>query len=68
MLGNHSACKYKTPYKGLFLITHCWTNDTVLLKYGAIKIRYNIHRIKPYKYDTNAEYINPENMCDDVNI
>ena len=29
-------------------------------KCGAIKIRYNIRRIKPYKYDENVEDINPE--------
>ena len=48
MLPNHVAYKYETPYKGPFVTTRC----TVNLKYGPIKIRHNIHRIKPYKYDT----------------
>ena len=50
------------------LITRCFTNGTVNLQYGPTKIRYNIRRIKPYKYDTNVEDINPENMYDEVNI
>ena len=31
MLDNYSAYKYKTPNKGLFVITQCLTNDTVTL-------------------------------------
>ena len=50
------------------MITLCCNNGTVTLKYGAIKIRQNIHQIKPYTSDKNVEDINPENMCDDVNI
>ena len=50
------------------MIKQCWANGTVLLQYGMIEIRYNIRHIKPYKYDTNVEYIKPENMNDDVNI
>ena len=68
MLANHAAFKYETPYKGPFLITWCFTSGTVIIKYGPIKIRHNIRQIKPYKYDTNLEYINPKNMCDSVNI
>ena len=68
MLNNHAAYKYEPSYKGPFLITRCFTNGTVNLKCGAIQIKYNIRHIKPYKYDTNVEDINPENMSDDVNI
>ena len=57
MINNHSAYKYEITYKGTFFITQCWTNGTVTIQYGAIKIRHNIHPIKPYKYDTNVEYI-----------
>ena len=32
----------------------------VTLQFGAIKISYNISRIKPYKYDTNIEDITTE--------
>ena len=45
-----------------------WTNGTVTLQCGQIQNRHNICRIKPYKYDTNVEDINPENMYDDVNL
>ena len=68
MINKHAVYKHKTPYKGPFVITQCWTNGTVTLQYGAIKIRYNIRHINLYKSDTNVEDINPENMCDDVNI
>ena len=68
MLNKHNAYKYETPYMGPFFITRCFTNITVNLQCGVIQITYNIHRIKPYKYDTNVEDINPKNMCDDVNI
>ena len=44
------------------------TNGTVNLQYGLIKIRHNIHWIKPYKYDTNVKDINPKNMGGYVNI
>ena len=50
------------------MITQCWTNETATLQYGPTKIRHNIHWIKPCKSDKNVEDINPENMCDDVNI
>ena len=68
MLNNHDAYKYETPYESPFVIKRCCTNGTVTLQYSPTKIRYNIHRIKPYKYDTNIEYINPKNMYDDANI
>ena len=35
VLLNHTAYKYKTPYKGPFVITQCFTNATVKLQYGA---------------------------------
>ena len=50
------------------MITQCWNNGTVVLQYGPTKIRYNICRINPYKYDTNVEDINPKNIYDGVNI
>ena len=48
MLTKHT----ETRYKGLFVITQCFTNGTVNLQYGATQIKYNIRRIKPCKYDT----------------
>ena len=68
MLNNIAAYKYETPYEGTFVITQCWDNYTVTLQQGAIKIRHNICRIRPYKYDTNVEDITTENMYDDVKI
>ena len=59
---------FETPYKGLFAIKPCWTNGTVTFQCGLIQIRHNIRRINSYKYGTKVEYINPENICDDVNI
>ena len=38
----------------------------VTLQCSVIKIRHNIRRIKPYKYDPNVEDINPEYICDNV--
>ena len=58
----------ETPYKGPFAINPCWTNGTVTLQCGLIQIRNNICLIQPYKSRTKVEYINPENICDDVNI
>ena len=68
MLNSHNIYKYETPYKGPFVIMRCWTNGTVTLQYGPTKIRYIIRWINPYKSDTNVEYINPQNMYEDVNI
>ena len=56
------------PYTGPFVITRCWTNDTVLLQIGATEIRYNILRIKPYKSDTQVEDFSSKNMLDGVSI
>ena len=50
------------------MITRSFTNGTVNLKYGAIQVKYNTRRIKPYKPDANIEDINPKNMSDDINI
>ena len=60
MLNNHAGYKYEIPYKGPFMITQCCTNGPVTLQCGAIKIRYNIHHINPYKSDTKVEDITPE--------
>ena len=57
MIKNNADFKYKTPYKGPFEITPCWTNGTVKLQCGAIKARYNICYIKQYTYDKNVEDI-----------
>ena len=68
MLNNHNAYKYETPYKDPFVITQCFTNGAVLLKCGATISRYNIHRIKPYKYYTKFDNFSLKNMADNVNI
>ena len=68
MINKQSAYKYETSLKGTFMITQCWTNGKVSLHCGQIKIRYNIHQIKPYIYDADIEDYNPKNMCDDVKI
>ena len=67
-LNHHDIYKYETPYKGPFVITTCFTNGMVNIQYGLKKIKHIICRIKPYKYDTNVEDINPENVCDNVNL
>ena len=68
MLNKHTAIKYETPYTGPVVITRCFANGMVNLQCYEIQIKYNIHRIKPYKSDANIEDINPENISDDVNI
>ena len=68
MLANNVAYKYETPYNGPFFIKQCWTNETGTLQCGAIKIGYNISRIKPYKSGTNVKDINPKYIYDNVNI
>ena len=68
MLIYHTAYKYETPYKIPFVITQCLTNGTVNLQCGAIKIKYNICRIKPYKSGTKLKDYNSINMYDAVNI
>ena len=59
VLTNNSALKYETPYNGQLELTWCWTNGTVTLQYGAIKIGHNILQIKPYTSDTNFQ----DNKC-----
>ena len=68
MLNNHTAQKYETPYKGPFMIKQCFTNGTVNLQCGAVKIKYNIRRIKPYKSNTKVEDYTSKNVYDDVNM
>ena len=68
MVPNHTAYKYETPYKGPVMITQCFTNGRVNLRCGEVKIKYNIHCIKPYEYDTKVENFSSKNMSDDVNI
>ena len=55
MLNKHNAYKYKTTYKGPFIITQCFKNGMVNLQCGAIKIKYNIRHIQAYKSDTKVE-------------
>ena len=49
MLNNHTAYKYEIQYKGPFVITQCFTNGTLNIQFGAMQIKYDIRRIKPYK-------------------
>ena len=68
MLTNHTVYIYETLYKGPFVITQCFTNGTVNLQCDAIKIKYNIRCIKPYKSDTKVEDYNSINMYYAFNI
>ena len=68
MLTDHTTYKYETPYKGTFVITQCFTNDTVMLQYGTTEIRHNIRRIKPYISDNKFEYFISKNTSDYVII
>ena len=68
MLTNHTEYKYDTPYNGPLMITHCFTNITLNLQYGATQIMYNIRRIKPYKLDNKVEDSNSIYISDGVNI
>ena len=55
MHDNHAGYKYETPYNVPFVITQCWTNGTVTLQCGAIKlgiiyvILNHIHMIQTLK-------------------
>ena len=60
ILNNYSTYKYEIPYNGKFVITHCCTNGTAILKCGSVLIKHNIYRIKPYTSDTNVEDIKIE--------
>ena len=68
MLTKQTAYTYETPYNIPFVITQCFTNETVMLQCGAIKITYNTRCIKPFKPDTKVEDSNSKNMYDYVNI
>ena len=68
ILTKHTAFKYEIPYKGTFVITHCFTNVTVNLKNSVTQLTYNTRRIKPYTLDTKVEYYSSKNMSDDVRI
>ena len=68
MIYNHATYTYETPYKVPFVITQCWANGTVTLQCGAIKIMYNIWRIKTHTSDTNVEDINLKILIDDVKL
>ena len=68
MITKHTEYKYETTNMGTFLITQCFTNGTVSLKFGTIEIKYNIRHIKPYNSDTKVEDSSSKNMYDDVNI
>ena len=68
MSANHTVYKYETPYKFSFVITQCFPTGMINLQCGAIKIRYNIFRIKPYKSYTKVEYFYSTNMYDAVKI
>ena len=50
------------------MIKQCFTNGTVDLKLGTVKIKYNIRCIEPYKSDTKVDNFSSKNMSDDVNI
>ena len=58
MLVNNTSLKYKTSHSGPFDIIQCWTNGTVTLQYGLIKICRNILCINPHISDTNVVDIN----------
>ena len=55
MLTIHTAYKHETSYKVHSVIKHCFTNGTVHLQCSAVKIKYNICRIKPCKPDTKVD-------------
>ena len=68
MLTKHTEYKYETPYMGPFIIKQYFINGMAKLPGSEKRITYNIHSIKPYKYDTKVEDIGSKNMSDDVNI
>ena len=55
MLTKNTAYKYGTLYKGSFVITQCFTNGTVNLQCVSVQTKYNIRRIKPYKFGTKVD-------------
>ena len=50
------------------MITQCFTNGTINLKFGAKKFRYNILQNNPYKLDTKDENMSSKDISDDVSI
>ena len=68
IINKHTAYKYETPHTCPFVVTRCSNNGMINLQCVAMKIKYNIRRIKPYKSDVSVEDINPKNMSVDVNI
>ena len=48
MIKYRSACKYETPFRGLYEIVQTWKNGTVTLRMVAVTHRINIRNIKPY--------------------
>ena len=58
MIDTRNAHKYETSYKSPFVITQLWTNGAFTLQCGGMKIRHNVHRVKPHTSNTNVEYIN----------
>ena len=57
MCTNNTSFEYKTPHVGPFEITQFWTNGTIILQYGEIKIMNIICLIKPCISNTNVEGI-----------
>ena len=45
--------------KGPFEITQVWTNGVATSQMGSTKVKYNIFRIKTYKYETNDDNFHP---------
>ena len=60
MLNSNASYKNQTTYRGQFLIKQLWTNGMATLQYGAKTNRYNICRIKQYKYYADIEDITTE--------
>ena len=64
----YTSYKYETPYKGHFVITQCFTYGTVKLQCSTTYIMYNMHHIKPCKYDTKVGDYSSKYIPGDVNI
>ena len=58
MLNYHATYRYKIQYNSQSVIKQCWTNGAFTLQCGAMKIRYNVHRIKAHTSDKKVEDIN----------
>ena len=46
------AYKYKTPFKGTYVIFQTWTNNTVILQDGVVTMKINIHNSNPMTIHT----------------